>query len=156
MNAEAPVLRDIHLPPEPAWWPPAPGWWMLAVLVLAGACWLAWRLRGRRRVRRWRGDVLAELDRLATDTSDPVRLAGGVSLLLRRASLLIDRQAAALPGEAWLAFLDRHGEGGFADGPGRVLLDAPYRRSSDIDTSALLQLARRWLERVLATEHPRV
>src|SRR5690606_27121013 len=31
--AAAPDLRDIHLPPAPAWWPPAPGWWLLAILV---------------------------------------------------------------------------------------------------------------------------
>ena len=29
-----PVLRDIHLPPEPSWWPPAPGWWILFVLAM--------------------------------------------------------------------------------------------------------------------------
>ena len=31
---QGPVLRDIHLPPDPSWWPPAPGWWMLAALVV--------------------------------------------------------------------------------------------------------------------------
>lgn len=157
MNAEGPVLRDIHLPPDPAWWPPAPGWWMVLLVVLLLGGWALRHWRSQRGRRRWRRGVFAELDRLAADDAsapDPVRLAGGISLLLRRASLLIDRRAAALSGEAWLAFLDRHGGGGFADGPGRVLLDAPFRRSAEIDSTALIGLARGWLERALPKERP--
>lgn len=157
MNAEGPVLRDIHLPPDPAWWPPAPGWWIVLLVVVLFGAWALRRWRSRQGRRRWRRGVFAELDRLAADDAsapDPVRLAGGISLLLRRASLLIDRRAAALSGEAWLAFLDRHGGGGFADGPGRVLLDAPFRRSAEIDSMALIGLARGWLERALPKERP--
>ena len=40
--AQGPVLRDIHLPPDPSWWPPAPGWWMLAGLLLLLALLAAW------------------------------------------------------------------------------------------------------------------
>ena len=50
MNPEGPVLRDIHLPADPAWWPPAPGWWLLlgpALLAIAAAAILL-------RPRRWR------------------------------------------------------------------------------------------------------
>jgi hypothetical protein len=157
MNAEGPVLRDIHLPPDPAWWPPAPGWWLLALACLLIGWWCLRRWRTVRGRRRWRNGVFAELDRLvAADAAapDPTRLASGISLLLRRASLLIDRRAAALSGEAWLAFLDRHGAGGFVDGPGRVLLDAPFRRHAEIDAAALVGLARTWLDRALPKERP--
>lgn len=159
MNADAPVLRDIHLPPDPIWWPPAPGWWLVALasVLLIGWCLKRWRTSSGSR--RWRNGVFAELDRLvATDATapDPVRLATGISLLLRRASLLIDRRAATLSGEAWLGFLDRHGDGGFVDGPGRVLLDAPFRRSAEIDTAGLIGVTRAWLEHALPKERPDV
>ena len=53
-------LRDIHLPPEVAFWPPAVGWWLL--VLLAGVAFYAWlRWRWRLRVR---AAALAELGRI--------------------------------------------------------------------------------------------
>jgi hypothetical protein len=149
-----PDLRDIHLPPPPSWWPPAPGWWLLAIVlgvaVVLGTRWLLreWRARRRRRA------VRAELERIAARHAarpDPVRCAAEVSRLLRRASLLLDRRAAALQGEAWLDFLDAQGGGhGFRDGAGRVLLDAPYRRQAHVDADGLIALTRIWIRRVFS------
>ena len=163
MSAPAgPDLRDIHLPPPPSWWPPAPGWWLLAALVVAAIGVSLWLIARSWRERRWRRRIVAELDRIAaqhTAQPDPVKLAGDVSQLLRRASLLIEPKAAALHGEAWLEFLDRGlGNGDdatpFRSATGRALLDAPYRRAHDaaaesINASALLALARDWLKRAL-------
>ncbi|MFO1505614.1 MAG: DUF4381 domain-containing protein [Lysobacterales bacterium] len=152
-TAAGPVLRDIHLPPPPSWWPPAPGWWIagLVVLVVLGLTGrFAWR---RWRDWRWRCRIRAELDRIAAShaaQADPARTAADVSRLLRRAALLIDRRAATLTGEAWLEFLDRHGDGsGFREGPGRHLLAAPYRRQPELDAASLIELARRWFARAL-------
>jgi hypothetical protein len=162
--APGPELRDIHLPPAPSWWPPAPGWWLLAVLVLIALFFAArWLLR-RRREQRWRKRVHAELDRIAAGHAaqpDPTRVAVEVSRLLRRVSLMIQPQAAALRDEAWLEFLDAQWPSNgkvvtpFRSAAGRSLIDAPYRRVDDastqaFDAHALVDLARAWLRAVLA------
>lgn len=155
-------LRDIHLPPEPSWWPPAPGWWLLAVLVAAAAFLLLRHVRRFARARRWRRDVMAELERITTShstKSDPTLLAADVSQLLRRISRLLDPRAVALRDEAWLDFLDarlppgRRAGAPFRRGPGRALIEAPYRRTDDpaaaFDAQALLELAREWIVQAL-------
>lgn len=162
-TAPGPELRDIHLPPAPSWWPPAPGWWLLAIIAIALlVVALRWLAR-RRRERRWRRGIQAELDRIAATQEaqpDPIRLATEVSQLLRRASRLIEPQAATLRDEAWLDFLDRQlppariADAPFRSGAGRLLVDAPYRRSGDpataaLDARALVDLARGWLAHVL-------
>lgn len=165
-----PALHDIHLPPAPSWWPPAPGWWVLAllagILLFFAARWL---LR-RHRERRWRRQIHAELDRIAAlypAQSEGPQLAAQVSQLLRRASRLVEPDAVALSGDAWLAFLDaqlpteRAQEAPFLRGAGRALIDAPYRRAADpatsaFDKAALLELARQWLGVVLPRSHGRV
>ena len=160
--AAGPDLRDIHLPPDPSWWPPAPGWWIVAIVLLAAIGFGAWMFVREWRERQWRRRVAAELDRIAAmHAAQPVQLAAEVSQLLRRASLLIEPNAAALEGDAWLAFLDRQLDGGtatkqsvrFQSDAGRALLDAPYRRADDpaaqVDANALLGLARNWLKRAL-------
>lgn len=157
--AEGPVLRDIHLPPEPGWWPPAPGWWLLAALVLVVVAILV--VRGLRsvRARRWRRRIRAEVEHIAARHAaqpDAARLAAELSGVMRRASLLLDPRAAALRGEEWLAFLDaRAGADTFRSGPGRALIDAPYRRVAEFDTEALVGAVRAWLARVLADQAPR-
>lgn len=166
MNAPAgPDLRDIHLPPAPSWWPPAPGWWIVAIVLLAAIGFGAWTLLRVWRERRWRRRVVGELDRIAAMHAaqpDGARLATDVSQLLRRASLLIEPEAAALHGDAWLEFLDRRFDSAskralarlrFQSDAGRALIDAPYRRADDaaaaVDAPTLLALAREWLRRAL-------
>ena len=163
-----PDLRDIHLPPAPSWWPPAPGWWILAIVLLVAIGFGIAMLVREVRARRWRGRIVAELDRIAaTHASQPdgVRLATDVSQLLRRASRVIAPSAAALEGEAWLDFLDRQFdaastrarvEARFRSATGRVLIDAPYRRDADVDATQLLTLARDWLKRALPRGRDRV
>lgn len=163
MSATAPAsalqLRDIHLPSPPSSWPPAPGWWLLAVLVIALVFFATRWIVQRARERRWRRRVQLELDRIAATqaaTPDTGRLTTDLSRLLRRTCLMLEPGAAALHGDAWLDFLDRQlpasraADAPFRNGPGRALIDAPYRRSSDpaatiSDSNALLDLARHWL-----------
>lgn len=127
---QGPPLRDIHLPAEPGWWPPAPGWWVLALLLLLALGWLLWvlrtRLARRRRARELEAMAAAVAEQLPPDASGAV-LAAELSLLLRRAARVAG--AAALQGEAWLHWLDGDDPvRPFSRGPGRILLDAPWRR----------------------------
>ena len=82
-----PKLRDIHLPPAPAWWPLAPGWWMLAALGLLALVAAGWLWRRHRRLRKRRSLLLAELEKLAARHArdgDDAALATALHQLLRR------------------------------------------------------------------------
>lgn len=148
-NASLNALRDIHLPPPPGLWPPAPGWWLVALAILAAGLALRRRRASRRRPLR---DALNEIDRLAQTyriDADAVRLAGGISTVLRHYACLRfpDATIAGLTGAEWLRFLDeRGGNGDFRDGPGAALASLPYRAVGIVDGDALIALARRWLE----------
>jgi hypothetical protein len=53
---------------------------------------------------------------------------------------------AGLTGEAWLHFLDTNGGNGrFQHGPGRLLLDAPYRPMTALPTTELATLVEDWI-----------
>ena len=151
---QGPVLRDIHLPPEPSWWPPALGWWLLAILAIA-ALWLLARTL-LRMLRRWRRRVAvdalfdAEIARAGDDAR--ARIAA-VSQLLRRACRAAQPPAAALHGEAWLQFLDGDDpERLFSQGPGRVLLDAQFRPQGMPAGEDLLERVRGRLHELAGTQ----
>jgi len=148
MNPTEIPLRDIHLPPPIGWWPPAPGWWLLpalGVVAIVGLLWL------RRRLTRpdIRKTALRELQRLQDDHSLPTaERIGKLSILLRRICLSVypHRESAGLVGAAWLRFLDQPLDSpGFSHGPGSVLIDAPYRRDTEVDFDALCALCREWI-----------
>jgi hypothetical protein len=152
-----PQLRDIHLPAEPSWWPPAPGWWILGALLALFVLFALYKLTQLRRRRRRKQRALAELNRCIVEGgSNPVALAAGLSQFLRRMALRESAAAAALSDARWLAWLDaRTGGDEFANGVGRVLLDAPYRPVATYDAPALIALVRRWTRIALATESTR-
>lgn len=146
-------LRGYHLPDPVSWWPPAPGWWILAVLiliVLAGGIW--WYLRRRRRLAAARA-ATRELDEMRNRfhaQNDAAAYLRGLSKLLRRYALAAfpRRDTAALTGEDWLRFLDRHSESGrFTQGPGRLLIEAPYRPTADTKPEELAALVEDWIRR---------
>jgi len=154
-------LRDIHLPPEPGLWPPAPGGWLVAAALALLVVVVARRHARRRPLRA----ALRELDAIEAawrSEPDPVRLARGLSQLLRRYALwrYPALGVAGLIGRDWLDFLDEHGGNGgngeFARGVGAVLESLPYRperpaAASDDGRGAptrepLIALVRRWLQ----------
>ncbi len=152
-----PILRDIHLPPEPSWWPPAPGWWVLAALLLLLAVWLTRRALQHRRFSLAKRLLQREFDQtLAAHPSatDAAAQVAALSLLLRRVTKKYAPQSLELRDEDWLAFLD--GEDAaqpFRRGAGRLLLDGPYRRRVVPDEAdALAQTVRVRLDRFVAVD----
>jgi hypothetical protein len=150
--ASGPVLRDIHLPPNPSWWPLAPGWWGVALLLLAIvalAVW-AWRKRHERRV--LERALLGELDTLSAQWRDePQKLAAALHQLLRRGALRYDAGAAHRHGDEWrrtLAIIP-------IDAPTvdrlMTLEDAMYRPGASFDIDATVAATRHWL--LLAWRH---
>ncbi len=157
MDYEQLPLRDLHLPDPISWWPPAIGWWIVAgsVILLAILGWLLARFLRKRRMRR---EAIAEVRRVAAiyqESGDPQEYVRRLSVLLRRIAISFHprEEVAGLSGEAWLAFLDRgvqgtQQHGGFSDGAGRALIEAPYNPNCEIDVHQLDKLCREWVEQV--------
>ncbi len=154
---DAPVLKDIHLPPDPSWWPPAPGWWLLAFLLLVLIALIVRfsvpRWQQRQRIIR----AMAEFEIIVASfdgQQNHLKLAAELSKYLRRVTLLRSPHAVALSGDAWLDHLDAAaGTQEFRTGIGRVLLDAPYRPAQPFDAPALIALTRRWSRAALRSSH---
>lgn len=150
-------LRAYHLPDAVAWWPPAPGWWLLGLILLLSLTGLGWWLMRRRRrhaaARAAARELAALHARLAAqgggaDTGVAAAFARDLSKLLRRYAIAAfpRRDVAALTGEQWLRFLDRHGgDGQFQAGPGKALAEAPYQRAADVAPEQLAALVERWI-----------
>ncbi|MEO8123528.1 MAG: DUF4381 domain-containing protein, partial [Burkholderiales bacterium] len=141
-------------PGAPSLWPPAPGWWVLAVLLLVLIAWGVPLLLRRRRIRQQRKRIFAALAALQAGLASersPEQLSRIGELLRRLALTRYPRsEVASLSGGPWLRFLDDSGgQGGFSDGPGRVLADGPYRRQMppDLDIDGLAALVRSWVEK---------
>lgn len=147
-TSTGPVLRDIHLPPAPAWWPPAPGWWLLAALVALAVLMLLWLWRRQRVLRQRRRQWLGELDRHAqrhARDGDDAALAAGLQQLLRRVARLHDGAATQQRGTAWQATLARVPVPPATLARLAALESAMYRPRGALDATAALAAARAWL-----------
>ena len=126
-------LRGLHLPDAIGWWPMAPGWWVVIALLIIALALLLRRAARRYKESAARRYAVRELERSTkafAEHGDPVLLGKEVSEILRRTMLAYAPRAdvAGLTGDAWLAWLDRDlPEPKFSRGPGRSLLDLPYR-----------------------------
>lgn len=152
-------LRDIHLPPDIAWWPLAMGWWYLlgGVILLAAAVGFWRRWYQKKALRR---EALAQLHRVENTyrkTGNRREMVAELSVLLRRVVLSTHapEQVAGLTGEAWLTLLDRCDASNqreeekerFTRGTGRILATAPYQKEvSRKEADDLLMLCRDWIQ----------
>ncbi|MEE9343674.1 MAG: DUF4381 domain-containing protein [Gammaproteobacteria bacterium] len=147
-NQTAVQLRDIHLPPVPAFWPPAPGWWIITALAIVMAFWLWHKLRRHQALKKQCHEILSLLDAIDEQKSGLSAYVSNLSIFMRRLALMRypQQQVASLTGEDWLAFLDKTGgKGQFSNGPGAILANGPYQADiAKIDTHALKKLVRRW------------
>ena len=149
MDAHSLPLRDIHLPVPPGWWPLAPGWWLLLgflIVAMVAGTWLRRALKYKS-VKKLAQREFAGL-RQNQQLSDQEKLRQ-VSILLRRISISafprID--SASLTGIRWLEFLDQAlDEKPFSQGPGKVLLDGPYRPAAQIDLNPVFDACERWIK----------
>jgi hypothetical protein len=143
-----PSLRDIHLPPDPAWWPPAPGWWMLAALALLALVIGAWQWRRFRRARCRRQQILLELDQLALRhrrDGDATALAAGLHQLLRRVARQHDALATQQRGDAWRRTLARMPVDAATLDILLALDQQIYRPHVALDHAVAVAAARQWL-----------
>jgi hypothetical protein len=154
MNEALAQLRDLHLPPDPAWWPPAPGWWLVALAAALLALALvrhlrAVRRRGARALAQAIGQELARIERQFAEHRSTPRLLQEMSALLRRSAMAIDGPAVAgLSGPAWAGYLAASAPDTDPATWQRVAVGR-YRADADVgDPAALLAQCRRWVSRV--------
>lgn len=141
-------LKDVMLPPDPAFWPPAIGWWLLligTIAALAGMVYLVrllyWRMH--------RMSLVKEVDALV-DLQPQLAIAQ-LSVLMRRIALTrySRSEVAGLCGYEWLEFLDTSGETDqFTRGPGEALASAPYSGRVPDQISPLFDVCRNWIKTV--------
>jgi Domain of unknown function (DUF4381) len=137
------LLEPVPEPPAIALTPQTPGWIVLGLVVLALLVWAILRTKAHRRANAYRRAALVEL---ATTQGNVTHIA---EVLRRTAMAGYGRMnVAALTGEDWLAFLDKSfGGTGFSDGPGKVLITAPYRANTIANDAALIALAENWVRK---------
>lgn len=151
-QANAPDLRDIHLPPDPSWWPPAPGWWLSALLLAALLLAVGWAWRQWIRRRRERRRVLEEIEywrRQHERDADDARLAGALHQLLRRVARLHDPAAVRQQGDAWRTTLQRVPVDAQTLQQLLALEQAMYRPDAPFEASRALAAVRTWLHLAL-------
>ncbi len=157
--AAGPVLRDIHLPADPAWWPPAPGWWLLAALVVVLLALLVWGLRRSLRTARVRRAVRDDLQRLRQryqDDGDRAQLLAGLHQLLRRVARVHVPAAASQRGAAWFATLARVPVAAEVLVSLRQLDAALYQPQPALDPLLALAATERWLRAAMRRRWKRV
>ena len=149
-------LRDIHLPDPVSWWPLSIGWWLVIGLILVITCLSVWAYR-RYQYKKYSAVRLAkkELHKLRQQYlvhRDIKLLAGELSVLIRRLNISIfpRTDTASLTGTDWLRHLDSPlPDKPFTAGPGRMLLDAPYRRSVELqEVEPLFDICEKWIDAV--------
>ena len=146
-------LAPDRAPPPVGWWPLAPGWWALMALLLLALVLAVWlRKRARRPAKRWQRLALRELAQLQTASRqagrDDAHLAREVQQLLRRYAIARHGRetVAALSGDAWLAFVVRHGGHEWAGDSGQALLRCAYGgRAAQSEAPASSADHERWL-----------
>ena len=148
-------LHDIHLPEPVSWWPPAPGWWLLFLAIIGTICACTWFwYRRRKYLKSHAHHAQVEIRKLREEYSkhgDCKKLARDLSVLFRRITISIFPRddSAGLAGKAWLEFLDKSVPSElFSEGPGKVLITAPYQARPEIDAEALLLLSEKWIRSV--------
>jgi hypothetical protein len=149
-------LKDIHLPQQISWWPPAPGWWIVFSLILIAAVAYYWWRKRQERIRRSAITMARkELGLLRSEYrthQDARQFVADLSVLLRRLSISAfpRTETASLTGEAWLAFLDSPmTEPSFSSGPGRVLVEAPYRPDvNSEELQPLIAVCQQWIDKL--------
>ncbi|MBX2837331.1 MAG: DUF4381 domain-containing protein [Gammaproteobacteria bacterium] len=127
-------LRELYIPSVSSL--PAPGWWVLLLLIACGS-FLFWRRSKRSTQLRWEKDVRLEIAAMREQlvAGDTQQVVAQCSALARRLSLLADTDAthASLIQDQWLERLDvLAGRPIFTQGPGLLLLSAPYEPAPKI------------------------
>lgn len=151
MNTELQQLKDIHPPHAINHWPTAPGW-IIAFAILLGLIsdliYVWYQRNHRNNTVKFALLKLKKLKGLIAENPDNINIASEISILIRRTALyyFCREDIAGLSGSNWLNFLNHSGNTTqFTEETGRLLIDAPYRKSNTADLISLFDLTQAWL-----------
>lgn len=135
-------LRDLYVPSTSSL--PAVGWWVLLLLIVAVVL-LIRSFKRHTRHPRWVKDARSEIAQMRNDLEQGKTegIVPQCSSLARRLALLMDKNSthASVIGVEWLSLLDGIVERPlFTEGPGFLLLDAPYEPPTDVEPDTLVSL----------------
>ena len=141
-------LKDVHEPAAIVFWPTAPGWWLLIFLFAASIigvyCWKKYRKPPYKKLAQ---TALKQLHNEYKLNGDKTAFIQSLSILIRRIALVVyGQQVSRLTGDQWLKFLNETGNTDvFTAGAGKILIDAPYQFSPNVDVKNLLVITKHWV-----------
>lgn len=144
-------LKDIHLPNPVSWWPPALGWWFVMIIVALTTAWLSWRswrwwqsMKPKRQALQ----LLEQIEKKAKANAPVSDICAQVSQLLRRVALTYYpvNEVAGLKNDAWITFLNNHGDNINFNAVREHLLVYPYNSHAQASLAPLFDRARAWIK----------
>ena len=140
MQDNLPELRDIHLPDGVSAFPIATGWW----LCLAGIVLLFLLIQFILYLRRYSKARYALKLLKEISAENVVEAAKEMSEILRRICVFKYKEAAALLGTDWIAFLNKNSKTPIEGKSAELLINAPYipKESSTYSVENLEDLRR--------------
>ncbi len=146
-------LKDIHQPKAISMWPDTLAWYVLLVMAVVIMLFCLYRLINFF-LRKQKQKPALKLLRAACGLypQNQSLALQQISKLLRRITFTryARKDTASLHGESWLRFLDEiSGCNEFSNGVGKLLIDAPYRKDSQVPIEKLEKLITRLIKRVL-------
>lgn len=121
-----PEIRDIYVPDSVSFFPIAYGWWVLLISAVLLLFMIKLFLFGIRKSRKHY--ALNTLKNIKTSNS--VTAAIEMSELLRRICTVKYKEAAALYGQDWIDFLNKHTENTLSGDEAKLLMYAPFMKES--------------------------
>jgi len=141
-------LKDVHEPTAILFWPIASGWWLIFFLLMASLIGvLYWKKHRKPPYKKLAKTALKQLHDEYEINRDQKFFIQSLSILIRRIALAVyGQQVSGLTGDKWLKFLNETGNtDAFTVGPGKMLIDAPYQSTPNVDINDLLLITKHWL-----------
>jgi len=133
-------LQDIHLPPETSIWPPAWPWWVLALIIIGGIAYAAYRWHKNR----WRKQALTLLNAIDTE-SDKQHAIFCMNRLLKQIYINQYNTGHELSGMKWLYALDSKTPKPIFLPELEELAYAPDKSKIDMTPEQVQKAARKWI-----------
>ena len=133
-----PEIHDIYIPESVSVFPLAYGWWVIFAITVGSVFFIKfilWSIKTSKRIY-----ALKKLKKI--EASEPIDAAIQMSELLRRICAYKYKEASALYGKEWIAFLNNHCSVHLSEEASKLLVFAPFMDKKDdtYNTNIALEL----------------